>query len=353
MNYRSKYTGAEIEAALDKIINNVTDNDELATIIGNVNKRFVDYLPLTGGVIIGDLTYNSNTQSGTYIRFRNANGIIGYLGVSAAKNGIFSPDGSAYYTLLHEGNYSDLITGTLGVDITGYSVGLKNPNGNLGASVNTNGNVNFNYDVLGATWKDTTKNSWRITLGDTSVWLQASKADGSNAGGEINIGGYNGVQLAIFKTYADKAIFSNAVKSNAVEIDTGGLRVQGNLNVPIEINGSNIKRYGRNGDYLLSDNYYGLTSTKLLVQVGVFANDDELNFYCIGNRIESSAEGERWFTINSASSTFFVPTSFASGITVPSGQSITFVDANGNNHVLSWDDTAGGLKVDNKIITLS
>lgn len=55
----------------------------------------------------------------------------------------------------------------------------------------------------------------------------------------------------------------------------------------------------------------------------------------------------------SGTSTFGGQSTFNAGITIPSGQSITFVDANGNNHVLSWDDTAGGLKIDDKIITVN
>lgn len=126
MNYRSKYTGAEIESALDKIINNVTDNDELATIIGNVNKRFDNYLPLTGGTISGKLVItgtldanhgitvsNSRLLMKSYIRFDQYNENKEYLlGMTTAGSSLMWYDGSKWNSILNSGNFENLIGNT-------------------------------------------------------------------------------------------------------------------------------------------------------------------------------------------------------------------------------------------------
>lgn len=220
-------------------VNEYSGSEDLSTILAGMNTQIADrytkaeadgrFLKLTGGTISTDEGTNTplviksqyNGIGWVGIAYENKDGRLGGLGFRADGTPLFVASNKVdSYTLLHSGNYSDLIT----------------------------------------------------TLNKT---------------------------LSVPR----------------VLVGTQGLRVNGNLNVPIEINGSNIKRYGRSGGYLLSDEYYGLTPTKLLVQVGVFATGDTLEHYCIGNRIESSAAGERWFSINAASSAFYVPTSFSSGIT--------------------------------------
>lgn len=69
-------------------------------------------LPLSGGTIdseeLGALSIKRNaTYAASLIKFENADGIIGYIGVSQNNVPLFSKDLQTYHTLIHSGNIGD------------------------------------------------------------------------------------------------------------------------------------------------------------------------------------------------------------------------------------------------------
>ena len=95
------------------------DNTNYATTLDNA------YLKLSGGTIaggIGALNIKRNADSsGSFIAYSNNTWTLGYLGVNSSFEPSFTKDGSAYHTLLHEGNYESIV-GNKFLKLTGGTI---------------------------------------------------------------------------------------------------------------------------------------------------------------------------------------------------------------------------------------
>ena len=130
----------------------ISSDEKWNEAVANVDKRFDDYLPKSGGTIDGNLNIGKETNdSWKYIRFNrlNSSGVntSGFLGngglkmemgmdegyIQVGKNLLdFISDAKRYY-ILHTGNYSDHVLPLSGGTITnkewGGQLTLKRPNG--------------------------------------------------------------------------------------------------------------------------------------------------------------------------------------------------------------------------------
>lgn len=217
---------------------------EDASLMGYLTSELGKKFDKSGGVITGDLTYNSNLQSGTYIRFRNANGIIGYLGVSAAKNGIFSPDGSAYYTLLHSGNVGEYALKTDGSNtmtngLQLYTLGSGSANVPLtdgmfiyrgpstgGVDVGLPDSFTNVLNIGGSTAYSNLQLAWFRSMDVLKLYARVGEAKGYGAWKEIlHTGNYSDLITTLNKTLSVPSITIGGIRLSVVD---GRLQIDGN-----------------------------------------------------------------------------------------------------------------------------
>lgn len=150
-------------------ITGITKSMVEGVLTGNITSHTHSYLPLSGGTIIGKggaLSIKRNSANNpSLIKFENTSGILGFLGFESANTPVFyNIDASAYYTLLHSGNYNSYAptltgtgaSGTWGININGNAATATNAS-------NADALDGYHADIMVKSYIDSTDNFTSFT----------------------------------------------------------------------------------------------------------------------------------------------------------------------------------------------
>lgn len=161
--------------------------DNLSTTVSNVDAKFANYLPLSGGTMTGNIVINysefgENTAYGGFVRFGS-----NYLHIT---------NDAAYYnwnTLLHSGNYSDYALPLSGGQITGRLELYDRLH--MGSQV-----IEMGKGLFGAFegneslyWYTPTSNIWNTLIHSGNIGSHALTLDGGYLNNNRGIAWYNNV----------------------------------------------------------------------------------------------------------------------------------------------------------------